>query len=53
MLIYKEELLELLENTFGDITNDCGCYVHTDKGYEWLSLSRIVDIINECMEYDD
>lgn len=53
MFIDKAELLERLENIFGDITDDGGCYVHTDKGYEWLSLNRIVEIINECDEYDE
>lgn len=53
MLIDKAELMERLENIFGDITDDGGCYVDTNNDYEWLSLRRIVDIINDCEEYDD
>lgn len=53
MFVNKEELLEALERKYGDLTDDCGCSVYTDNGYEWLSIKRIVDIINDCDEYDD
>lgn len=52
MFINTDELLEALEKKYGDLTNDCGCSVHNGKGYEWLSIKRIVDIINDCTEYD-
>ena len=52
MFINKDELLELLEQKYGDLTDDCGCNVSTDNGWEWLSIKRIVDIINDCDEYN-
>lgn len=53
MLIEKEELFELLERKYGDLNNECGCYVSTEDGYNWMSIKDIVDVINECMEYED
>jgi hypothetical protein len=53
MFIDKEELLELLEEKYGDLTDDSGCSVSTDNGWEWLSVADIVDVINKCTEYDD
>ena len=52
-LICKQELLELLEKKYGDLTDTCGCSVQTENGYEWLSVADIVDIINECDTYED
>ena len=51
--ISKEELLEAIENKYGTLTDECGCSVLTGHGYEWLSVSDIVDIINDCCTYDD
>ena len=41
-----EILKELLEDKYGDLNNDCGCYV----GGQWLSVKRIVDLINQADE---
>lgn len=48
MYIDKEELLELLKEKYGQLNNDCGCYC---RNGEWLSISAIVDVIDECDEY--
>ena len=53
-LISKEELLDALYERFGeDLDNDTGCYVCTDNGREWLSVHRIINIINNCYEYEN
>lgn len=52
-LICKQELLELLQNKYGDLTDGCGCSVYVDGEYEWLSVADIVKLINECCVYDD
>ena len=52
MFVNKEELLKAIEKKYGDLTDDCGCSVSTDNGWEWLSVQRIVDIINDCEEYE-
>ena len=52
MFINKEELLKAIEKKYGDLTDDCGCSVSTDNGWKWLSVQRIVDIINDCEEYE-
>lgn len=52
MFINRDELLEILEKKYGDLTDNSGCSVHNGKNYEWLSVADIVDIINECTEYD-
>ena len=52
MFINKDELLELLEQKYGDLTDECGCSVFTDNGWEWLSVADIVNVINSCTEYD-
>ena len=51
--IEKEELLEALKRRYEDLEDDCGCSVFTSNGYEWLSLARIVAIIESCDEYED
>ena len=52
MYIDKDELLKAIENKYEDLTNDCGCSVSTNNGWEWLSIKRIVDIINDCEEFN-
>lgn len=52
-LINKEELLELLANRYGDLEDDCGCNVRTEDGWEWLSIRRIVAIIEACDTYEE
>lgn len=51
--IEKEELLELLEKKYGDLNDECGCSVYVNGDYVWLSVKDIVDVINDCTEYDD
>ena len=53
MFIDKEELLEAIERKYGNLDNERGCTVFVNGDYEWLSVKDIVDIINDCMEYDD
>lgn len=53
VFIEKEELLKEIERKYGDLNDEGGCYVSTEKGYSWLSIKNIVDIINDCMEYED
>lgn len=53
MYIEKAELLELLERKYGNLNNECGCSVYVNGEYEWLSIKDIVDVINDCTEYDD
>jgi hypothetical protein len=53
MCIDKGELLELLENKYGDLDNECGCSVFVNGEYEWLSIKNIVDIIESCATYDE
>lgn len=40
-----QEVLNRIEKKYGDLNDICGCNVHTDNGYEWLSVSKIVEII--------
>ena len=42
-MINKEDLKELLENKYGDLSDDSGCYV----GGSWLSVSAIVELIEQ------
>lgn len=52
-LICKQELLELLEQKYGDLTDECGCSVYVNGEYEWLSVADIVRIIEACDTYED
>lgn len=36
-----ECLKEMLEEKYGDLTDECGCYVR----HEWLSIAEIVKLI--------
>ena len=51
--ICKEELLEALKRRYEDLEDDCGCSVRTSNGYEWLSIARIVAIIEACDNHDE
>lgn len=51
--IHKAELLEAIERKYGDLNDECGCSVFANGNYEWLSVKDIVDIINDCAEYED
>ena len=50
-----QSLLDRLEDKYGDLDNNYGCYVSTNNGSQWLSVQEIVDLIimidNEY-EYD-
>lgn len=52
-LINKEELLDRLEQKYGDLTDDGGCSISTNNGYEWLSVSNIVELAHDCQLYDE
>ena len=52
-LISKTELLYALKEIFGDLADDSGAYTDTDHGYEWLSIARVVEIINSCAVFED
>ena len=53
MFINKEELLEMLERKYGNLNDGSGCSIYVNGEYEWLSIKDIVDIINDCTEYDE
>ena len=56
MYIELEELMEKLEMAFGDLNNDCGCYVDHKNEYgemAWLSVKAVKDVIDECEQYDE
>ncbi len=50
MKIDKDELLEKLEEKYGDTSSPVGCYAGNN---EWLSVREIVSIIDDCNEYDE
>lgn len=52
-MINKEELLEKIEEKYGSLDNEmgCGCYVNGE--YVWLSIAAIVELIEECEEYEE
>lgn len=43
--IVLQEVLDAIEDRYGDLDNETGCYINTDYGHRWLSISEIVDII--------
>ena len=49
MKIDKDELLEKLEDKYGNLNSPVGCYAGNN---EWLSVEEIVSIIEECSEED-
>ena len=51
-LIKKKDLLKAIEEKYEDLTNECGCNIRTEYGYEWLSLSNIVELVHCCETYD-
>lgn len=53
MYINKDELLELLEKKYGNLTDTCGCNVFVNGEYVWLSVADIVDVIEECDTYEE
>lgn len=40
-----QSLLDRLEDKYGDLDNNTGCYVSTNNGSQWLSVQEIVDLI--------
>ena len=51
--IDKEELLEALANKYGDLNDTGGCSVYVGGDYVWLSVADIVEVIENCIEYDE
>lgn len=51
-LIKKTDLLKEIEEKYEDLTDECGCNIATEHGYEWLSLSNIVELVHCCETYD-
>ena len=48
------ELLERIEVKYGDLDNTRGCAISTDRGYAWLSVANIVELIEEVdREFDN
>ena len=46
-----EYLLELLERKYGDLEDNCGCYLRNEYGEaEWFSVAEIVRLINQADE---
>lgn len=43
--IILQEVLDRIEATYGDLTDERGCSVSTDNGWAWLSVANIVEII--------
>lgn len=48
MVVYKEDLLELIKERFGDLNNNSGCYLNG----VWFSIYEIVSVINKY-NYDE
>lgn len=48
-LIRKEDLLDKLEEKYGDLFSPIGCYVNG----EWLSVKEIVNVIDDCFEEEE
>lgn len=51
-LIKKEELLKALEHKYEDLTDECGCNIGTEHGFEWLSISNVVELVHDCEIHD-
>lgn len=47
--MFTEELKEKIENKYGDLDDECGCYI----GEEWLSVKSIVALIDSCDDDED
>ena len=48
MYIDKEDLLNLLKDKYGELGNDRGCYINNT----WFTIYDVVELIEECTEYD-
>ena len=57
MYIDKDELLKAIKERYGEHSlNDdsgCSCYNEDKDDYIWISIKAIVDLIEDCQEYDD
>lgn len=51
-LISKKDLLQAMEKKYEDLTDERGCSVDTNHGFEWLSLSNIAELVHDCETYD-
>jgi hypothetical protein len=46
-----EYLKEMLEHKYGDLDDDCGCYLRNEFGEpEWFSVAAIVELIDRADE---
>ena len=50
--IKKRDFLMAMEEKYEDLTDESGCSVRTENGYEWLSISNIVELVHSCETYD-
>ena len=50
--ISKRDLLKAIEEKYEDLTNESGCSISTRHGFEWLSISNIVELIHDCWTDD-
>lgn len=48
-----QDVLEKIEQVYGNIDDEMGCYVYTDNGHQWLSIKNIVELINEVDKEND
>ena len=48
-MISKEELLNKIEEKYGDLRDNTGTYLNG----EWLSIYQIVSIIEDCYNYNN
>lgn len=51
-LISRQELLTAIEEKYEDLTDERGCSISTNNGFEWLSVSNVVELVNDCEPYD-
>lgn len=48
LVVDVEELLEAIENRFGDMDDECGCYVNG----QWMSPKDFAQMVVNCSRYD-
>lgn len=47
--MFTEELKEKIENKYGSLDDECGCYI----GNTWLSVKDVVELVDECDHKDE
>jgi hypothetical protein len=48
-MVNAQKLKDKLEEKYGSLDDESGCYVNND----WLSVKDVVDLIDECDDGDD